>query len=259
MIEFGKTLRIAREAKGFTTSQIADKTHMLVQVVEGLENEDFSRIVAPIYGRGFVKHYCEAVGLEPKPLVDEFMEIYSGNREATIRERPVVESPAPDKKPVETKPVETKPAEEPVVTAAPAAAAPEPPPPPPEFDFAGIRTHAEPPAPGPSRYAAPMPIDDGPSFRLPEINWRMAVLAAAALAVIVLLVLGIRALYHATMDAPAEEVAQSAETSAEAKSEPAAEPAVKPQGESAAETPRTPSAAATTDRKPLPVQPFYID
>ena len=73
MIEFGKTLRTAREAKGLTPGQIAERTHMMIQVVEGLENENFSKIVAPIYGRGFVKLYCEAVGLEPKPLVDAFI------------------------------------------------------------------------------------------------------------------------------------------------------------------------------------------
>ena len=80
MIEFGKTLRMAREAKGLTPGQVAERTHMIVQTVEGLENEDFSKIVAPIYGRGFVKLYCETVGLEPKPLVDAFMEIYSSGR-----------------------------------------------------------------------------------------------------------------------------------------------------------------------------------
>lgn len=87
MIEFGKTLKDAREAKGYSISQIADMTRMMSSIVEGLENEDFSRIAAPIYGRGFVKLYCEAVGLDPKPLVAEFMEIFNGNREPSIRER----------------------------------------------------------------------------------------------------------------------------------------------------------------------------
>ena len=64
MIEFGKTLRAHREAKGLTTSEVAQKTHILVQQVEALEKEDFSKIAAPIYGRGFVKLYCEAVGIE---------------------------------------------------------------------------------------------------------------------------------------------------------------------------------------------------
>ena len=88
MIEFGKTLRTAREAKGLTPGQIAERTHMMIQVVEGLENENFSKIVAPIYGRGFVKLYCEAVGLEPKPLVDAFMEIYGGRGTSAARSTP---------------------------------------------------------------------------------------------------------------------------------------------------------------------------
>ena len=48
MIEFGSTLRSAREAKGLTTRQLADMTHLLVQQIEALEREDFSRIAAPI-------------------------------------------------------------------------------------------------------------------------------------------------------------------------------------------------------------------
>ena len=43
MIEFGKTLRAHREAKGLTTSEVAQKTHILVQQVEALEKEDFSK------------------------------------------------------------------------------------------------------------------------------------------------------------------------------------------------------------------------
>lgn len=107
MIEFGKTLRAHREAKGLTTSEVAQKTHILVQQVEALEKEDFSKIAAPIYGRGFVKLYCEAVGIaDYKPLVDEFMDIYSGNRPPTIRMKAVASadtapsiedsSPSPD-------------------------------------------------------------------------------------------------------------------------------------------------------------------
>ena len=109
MIEFGKTLRTAREAKGLTTAQVAESTHMMIQIVEGLENEDFSRIVAPIYGRGFVKLYCEAVGLDPKDLIAEFMEIYNGNRPATIRVREVPPAaPQENVAPVATQPTPTQ-------------------------------------------------------------------------------------------------------------------------------------------------------
>ena len=80
-MSLGNTLRAAREACGITTSELAARTHMLVQIVEGLENEDFRRIPAPIYGRGFVKLYCEAVNLDPKPLQAEFMELFNRPKE----------------------------------------------------------------------------------------------------------------------------------------------------------------------------------
>ena len=117
MIEFGETLRKAREARGLTTGQVADSTHMMVQMVEDLENEDFSKIAAPIYGRGFVKLYCEAVGLDPKPLIAEFMDIFNGNRPPAIRLKPPVSAAAK----------ETKQPAERDTTAAPEAASAEPP------------------------------------------------------------------------------------------------------------------------------------
>ena len=101
-MSLGQTLRAAREAKGLSTSELAAQTHLLVQIVEGLENEDFRRIPAPIYGRGFVKLYCETVGLDPKPMVAEFMEIYNGNRDVGIKERHRQPEPARAERPIDT-------------------------------------------------------------------------------------------------------------------------------------------------------------
>ncbi|MDR2849427.1 MAG: helix-turn-helix domain-containing protein, partial [Verrucomicrobiota bacterium] len=75
---FGEILRNARVQKGLTPSDVAESTHMLVQVVESLEQEDFRRIAAPIYGRGFVKLYAELLELDPEPLVSDFMNLYGG-------------------------------------------------------------------------------------------------------------------------------------------------------------------------------------
>ena len=124
---FGETLRAAREAKGLTTSQIASKTRMLVQIVEEMENEDFHRIAAPIYGRGFVKLYAECVDLDPLPLVKEFMDIYEGRRAPIVRTRevPVQEQSAtPEPQPAPEPPQESPP----VAVAPPPEPAPEPPP-----------------------------------------------------------------------------------------------------------------------------------
>ena len=142
MIEFGKTLRAAREAKGLTTGQIAERTHMMVQTVEGLENENFSKIVAPIYGRGFVKLYCETVGLDPKPMVDAFMAIYSDRRAANAE--PIPPPPPP---PAASKTPQPEPEHTPA-----APVAPEPPPKPAELDFG-----FPPPPPSPAPMPAPAP------------------------------------------------------------------------------------------------------
>lgn len=231
MMEFGKTLRTAREAKGLTTGQIAERTHMMVQVVEGLENEDFSKIVAPIYGRGFVKLYCETVGLEPKPLVDAFMEIYSGGRG---------KSAAPHE-PAKPEPRQVEPA---APESPPKPVAPEPPQRVQETIDFGAPPAAETPRQQPttSRYAAPMPIDDG--FSMPAVNWRMVALGAAAVAIVVLALLGVRALYRVTMTAPEDETTEVAA--------PAPDPTPAPTDAQA-------PAKAPVDRKPLPLKPFYID
>ena len=236
MIEFGKTLRTAREAKGLTPGQIAERTHMMIQVVEGLENEDFSRIVAPIYGRGFVKLYCETVGLEPKPLVDAFMEIYGGRGTSAAKSAPApAEPPAPKPAPV----VETTTEPEKPLTTEPPKNVQS------IIDFDTPAKPVEPESPQTvSRYAAPMPDDDG--FSMPIVNWRMVALAAAAIVILLIAILGVRAIYRVTMTAPEDEV----ETTEATAPDPTPTPTP-----TEAQTP----AKVTVDRKPLPLKPFYID
>lgn len=110
----GEILRDARSRKGWSTAQVAEATRMMVQIVEELEHEDFRRIAAPIYGRGFIKLYAEHVGLDPEPLIQEFIEIYTGAR-APIVTRRVVNVAAPTEPaapvipmPTSAAPVETK-------------------------------------------------------------------------------------------------------------------------------------------------------
>ncbi len=191
MIEFGKTLKSAREAKGLSVSQLAELTRMPVARIEQLEAEDFSKIPAPIYGRGFVRLYCEAVGIDSKPLADEFTDIYNGKREPEIKERaPAPASPAPVAAPDASAGFqlasETIAAPEPIIAPEPIVV-PEP-----------VTAPEPPPAASPSlsRYAAP--VHEPASFSLPPSVWRFAVLGVVAVIVLWLAFLGVRALYRAT-------------------------------------------------------------
>ena len=215
MMEFGKSLRNAREAKGYTIAQIAETTHMLSSIVEGLENEDFSRIAAPIYGRSFVRLYCEAVGLEPKPFVDEFMEILNGNRSPAIRERPIASAePVPEEPESTVEPTKT--------------------PEPDLFSSDPAPTASEPIAPDPimpeaqtvSRYASTFRMKE--SMSIPVLPWRLIILGIAALVLLVLIVFGIRALYSATTAESVSE-AESTTTVVETAAAPAATPVTRAQ------------------------------
>ena len=250
MIEFGKTLRSAREAKGYTVSQVAEMTHLKSSVLEGLENEDFSMIAAPIYGRGFVKLYCEAVGLEPKPLVDEFMAIMNGEHEIAIKERPIAEPPAAVEPPPPPPPTPAPAPEEPDLfrqdpLPPPAPAAPQPVPAP-----AVPSPASEESEPAFSKFAAPMREYSTPTPAF-QLNPRLIILAVAGLALLALLVFGIRALYCAT----------SSETT-DAQLEPDRPTTAETVASKAVETPAAPKAAPKANAAPRAQQnipSLYID
>ena len=259
MIEFGKTLRSAREAKGLSVAQVAEATHLLPRVVEDLEKEDFSRLPAPIYGRGFVKLYCEQVGLDPKPMIAEFMDILNGGRGAAANERSAaVPPPAPAPAPAP-------------------AAAPEPPPPEPAADnggddlFAAAESRdaaqiladtapaaepapAAPATPKLSRYATSYDnlVGDEPdaSWTASPAIWRWAVVGVVAAAFLVLVFLGLRALYRATSPEPAP----IDETTAAALSESA-----KPEPAAPAPVPDEKAKLANAGRTPMDIPPLYVD
>ena len=224
MMEFGKSLRAAREAKGYTTAQLAEATHLAPSVIDNLENEDFSRIAAPIYGRGFVKLYCQAVGLDPKPFISEFMDILDGKRELAIKERPV-EAKAEGEEKTEVERVERVEKVERVERVEKVGRVE-------KVERVGGEGEAKETAPEPDLFNAPTPAsanapaafdpplsrgDDSPTlsryatpFRadrsvLPENTWRIAILAVGALVVLILVICALRALHRATAPAAAED------------------------------------------------------
>ena len=264
MIEFGKSLRTAREAKGITIEQLAERTHMPAKTIRELENEDFSSFAAPIYGRGFVKLYCGEVGLEPKPFIEEFMEIFNGNRDLTIRDRAPAE-------PVPTEPAEPVPAE----PAEPVPAEPAEPTPQPEaestpnlgFELPPV-TGTEPPtttfklsaaAPTPvtpadtsfSRYASP--IYDEPAeptcartFSIPPSAWRLTLLGLALAAILWGAFVGLKALHRLTCGTDESEPTESSVSAPAAPAETVSRPP-------------TAGAKPTPPRKPQKIPPLYIN
>jgi transcriptional regulator with XRE-family HTH domain len=74
MQTLGQKLKAKRTEKKLTTSEAARLTRIKIQHVEALERDDFSSIAAPAYAKGFLRIYCDLLGLDPVPLIDEYLE-----------------------------------------------------------------------------------------------------------------------------------------------------------------------------------------
>ncbi len=74
----GTRLRSARERKGLTILQAAEKLHVDAKILESLEVEDFAALGAPVYARGHLRHYAELIGEPPA----ELQELYSNSTRA---------------------------------------------------------------------------------------------------------------------------------------------------------------------------------
>lgn len=64
----GARLRAAREARGLTTLQAAEKLHVDPRILEALEAENFAALGARVYARGHLRRYAELVGESPAEL-----------------------------------------------------------------------------------------------------------------------------------------------------------------------------------------------
>jgi len=65
----GTRLRSARERKGLTILQAAEKLHVDARILESLESENFGALGAPVYVRGHLRHYAELIGESPAELL----------------------------------------------------------------------------------------------------------------------------------------------------------------------------------------------
>ncbi len=85
----GETLKNAREALGLSHKDVAESTHMMTQMVVEIEDDDYHRFTAPVYGKGFIKLFAKAVGLDPAPLIAEFLANPEGNADQKKKKKTV--------------------------------------------------------------------------------------------------------------------------------------------------------------------------
>jgi transcriptional regulator with XRE-family HTH domain len=84
MDSFGSRLRYERERRQIALKSIAESTKIGITLLEGLERDDVSRWPSGIFRKSFVRSYAVAVGLDPEPIVREFVERHPDPLEVDI-------------------------------------------------------------------------------------------------------------------------------------------------------------------------------
>jgi helix-turn-helix protein/uncharacterized protein DUF4115 len=72
VFEIGSSLREARERQNLEFSRIEHDTRIRAKFLRALEDEQFDRIPAPAYAKGFLRTYADYLGLDAQRFVDEY-------------------------------------------------------------------------------------------------------------------------------------------------------------------------------------------
>jgi hypothetical protein len=72
VVEIGSSLREARERQKLELSRIERDTRIRAKFLQALENEQFDRLPAPAYAKGFLRTYADYLGLDAQRFVDEY-------------------------------------------------------------------------------------------------------------------------------------------------------------------------------------------
>ena len=75
MAALGEEFRRAREARGQTISDVAERLHIRSVYLTAIEDEDWAAIGAPVYIRGFMRTYARYLGLDPEAAVARFTDV----------------------------------------------------------------------------------------------------------------------------------------------------------------------------------------
>jgi len=78
MDSIGDYLRGAREERKIPIAQVARDTKMSEKYIIAMESGEFSLLPAPAYVKGFLRIYAEYLGLDPRPLVEQYMQEHAG-------------------------------------------------------------------------------------------------------------------------------------------------------------------------------------
>jgi cytoskeletal protein RodZ len=80
MESIGEILREARHQKRASLEDASRATRIKMDILEQLEADEFDRLAAPAYTKGFLKLYSDYLGLDSQAIVDAYLRSQGGLR-----------------------------------------------------------------------------------------------------------------------------------------------------------------------------------
>jgi len=80
MESIGENLREARHNKKVSLEDASRATRIKIEILEQLEADEFDRLAAPTYTKGFLKLYAEYLGLDGQSIVEAYLRSQGGLR-----------------------------------------------------------------------------------------------------------------------------------------------------------------------------------
>lgn len=79
----GEVLIRGRKELGLEISNVAQMLHLSKKQIEGLEANDFPALPEPTYVRGYLRNYCQLLGIDPEPVLKTYNEAIGGWKTTT--------------------------------------------------------------------------------------------------------------------------------------------------------------------------------
>ncbi len=76
---FGYQLKLARNEKNLTTSDIARELRLDQKIIVAMESEDQGKLPESAFVCGYIRNYARLLGIQPEPLVEYYKREYSSN------------------------------------------------------------------------------------------------------------------------------------------------------------------------------------
>ncbi len=85
-MSIGATLAAGRRRAGLSVAELSQRTRIRENIIEGIEQDDYTACGGDFYARGHIRALATAIGEDPQPLIDEFDSTWKSAKEITAAE-----------------------------------------------------------------------------------------------------------------------------------------------------------------------------